>query len=93
MLTKLMPNKITLLTGNGCVDCVNRVSSEGHSRSITIAPPLYCALTCERAVYYMQNSIVQTQYATELHERVRREFPEVSNIRTSWTHALMIDCT
>ena len=29
------------------------------------------------AVYYMQADAEQTKYAKELHERIRREFPEV----------------
>lgn len=57
--------------------------------STCIAPPLRCALTRESAVYYMQNSVVQMQYARELHERVRREFPEVSKTRTVRTHAMI----
>lgn len=36
---------------------------------------LYCS-----AVYYMQAVPAQAQFAKELHERVRREFPEVCSL-------------
>lgn len=34
-------------------------------------------LTYMRAVYYMQADSEQAKFAQELHERIRREFPEV----------------
>lgn len=37
-------------------------------------------LTYMRVVYYMQADSEQAKFAQELHERIRREFPEVRKV-------------
>jgi len=46
-----------------------------HSKHPTILIHLIYTIASE--VYYMPSSQSETKYAKELHERIRREFPEV----------------
>lgn len=48
-------------------------------------------ISCEtdlQTVYYMQSDPEQLEFARKLHERIRREFPEVSYARCSQRYHL-----
>lgn len=47
-----------------------------HSELFRLSP--YLARPCRSQVYYMHTVPSEIQFARELHQRIRREFPEVS---------------